>query len=345
MSDPGTLEALCRLLRDGSAPDLDPAGWSRLIALSDSSLVTPALWPCVLPDTEIRRYVAAVHIMTADRNRALCAQLVELGARFGVAGIAVLLLKGAATLPELLQDRAGDRLCSDLDVAVRPADLDRAREALRSLGYWRYGDGEADGRTDGTWVRPQDRAGIDLHLRIMPNDPLLPVDDVWRTAELVPAVGPTVLRPDATRRVAHLVLHEMIHHGGLRNGWINPRALLDLRRLAQAGPDWNWLSTHFRRCGVAFALDVFLLAADRLMGVSWPLVSPPGPVVRLVVRRLVDGTGGGVLWRALDGALAVKEALAGHHMRRLYGGTRGGLVAWRLRHVAGWPARLAARRR
>ncbi len=344
MTTADSLAALGMLLRDGRAPGLTTADWHAVLTLADAALVTPALAGCDLPPGDIRVYVDGVRALTTERARALRAQLAELGAAFAAGGVDLMLLKGAAALPDLPEAALGDRLCGDLDLAVRPDALHAARRALLDLGYARLDAGDPDGRTDGTWARPADRAGVDLHLRVMPDDTLLPMAELWRTAEPVPAAGASTVRPDPTRRLAHLLLHEMVHHQGLREGWISPRALLDLRGLMPAGPDWAWLQSHFRARGVGLALTVPLLAADRLLGTGWPLDARPDPATRLVAARILRGGDAGIMGRTVDIAIAVGEALSAGHLRRLYG-QGGGVAMLRLRHIAGLPARLMTRHR
>ncbi|WP_372683809.1 nucleotidyltransferase family protein, partial [Desulfosarcina sp.] len=61
-------------------------------------------------------------------------ELVRILNAFGDAGIAVILLKGAA-LAEGVYNDPGARVYGDLDILVKKADLERGHQLLRSLNY------------------------------------------------------------------------------------------------------------------------------------------------------------------------------------------------------------------
>jgi len=167
------------------ARGLREADWREVIGIANWHLVTPAMYHNlreagllgILP-SEAEEFLRRVHELNARRNERMITQLAELLVALRADGIESVLLKAAADLPTTPEPRLGERIASDLDVLIRPADLKRVRRGLRRLGYARDGD-DVGRHSDGNYVRPGEPAGIDLHLRVEEEDELLPAAKMW----------------------------------------------------------------------------------------------------------------------------------------------------------------------
>jgi hypothetical protein len=113
--------------------------WLAVLDLANRSLITPRLAMAMegragVPD-DVARFLQDVLRRNTNRNRALTAQLAEATLSLNRAGIRPVLLKGAAgLLAQTPLSRRGRMLC-DLDLLVRPGDIDDAIKALEQAGY------------------------------------------------------------------------------------------------------------------------------------------------------------------------------------------------------------------
>jgi len=122
----------------GAAPP-SPLDWGPLLALAAheglDGLLLRALASAAPPlAPALREALRQRAIRHEARNLLLLDEAGRLGARLSAQGLPALLLKGAA----LLQGAYPDLACRgmvDLDLLLRPADLDAARAVARSLGY------------------------------------------------------------------------------------------------------------------------------------------------------------------------------------------------------------------
>jgi hypothetical protein len=335
------------------ARGLREADWREVIGIANWHLVTPAMYHNlreagllgILP-SEAEEFLRRVHELNARRNERMITQLAELLVALRADGIESVLLKAAADLPTTPEPRLGERIASDLDVLIRPADLKRVRRGLRRLGYARDGD-DVGRHSDGNYVRPGEPAGIDLHLRVEEEDELLPAAKMWDRSVALHWRGTELRIPCPEHRVVHLVLHDMLHHGGYYSGAPRLRALHDLRRFIDAWHgrlDWRVVDTHFQNLRLGHVLDAHLLAAHRLLGAAWPLSRPPSAAGRFAVLRFAATTNGILPRFVLLGVAKATRGLAWHRMHRLYGSGGGSLATWRLRHLIHWTAVGAANR-
>jgi hypothetical protein len=116
-----------------------PLDWERMLRLVDHHRVVPQVYGALS---------ARPHLLSADRLGALrwryqdnarktlwfTAELVRIVTHLESAGIKVLPYKGP-TLAETLYGEVTRRQFGDLDVLIRPADVTKAKAALRDLGY------------------------------------------------------------------------------------------------------------------------------------------------------------------------------------------------------------------
>jgi hypothetical protein len=129
------LLAGCPLAPEG----LGSAEWEGLVALAVQHKL--ALWLCARPKSRaiaapgaIAGQLEEIYLSSAAHNMRLFHELGAILRAFQAAGIPVMPLKGACLAEEVYGDRAL-RLMFDIDLLVRPRDVEHAVDVLRALGY------------------------------------------------------------------------------------------------------------------------------------------------------------------------------------------------------------------
>jgi hypothetical protein len=201
------------------------------------------------------------------RNLFLVSELLRVNAALSQAAVPVAAFKG----PVLAQDAYDDfslRDFCDLDILVRPADLDRAETVLQACGYDAVmGDRSYRSAFLGyhgqyTFTGPAG-AVIDLHWRLSGKGVTFPLlaDEVW------PELRDLVLerRNLQTFSENHMVLFLAAH--GTKEHWSRLKWLCDFAEFVRhhRGIDWTWVSERAERSGCSRALLLpTLLAAEWL---------------------------------------------------------------------------------
>ena len=255
--------------------------WPHVVELAGDHYVTPSIW-LKLADAhvdgaipaEASRYLHAVYQLNRSRNAALLAQIDEAIEALNGAGIAPLLLKGAAYLKLGIHGDPGARVAADLDVLVPVNAVETARRALEDIGYganpncpWRTRHHLVP------LVRQGDAGPIELHVAAVAEaaQHVLPTAEAWLHSVEHASGKFRVLSP------SHMVLHRFAHdqiidrYHALRT--IALRSLLDLVALdAYYGPaiDWGGLQDVAERAGCSSILKGYLYVAQRTAGVSPP---------------------------------------------------------------------------
>jgi hypothetical protein len=281
-----TLRQLAAALRGQPPPVRD---WTAVLDLANRSLVTPQLAAALQPvadhvPAQIRGFLDEVLRRNRERNRRLLGQLEDAAAALGAAGIVPVLLKGAAGL---LAPHPPDRMLSDLDLLVAPAQAPAAVAALEQAGF------SVLARYPGAAVhvvaelgRPQDVGLIDLHQRPPGPPGVAESADLAARRHTVDTAGGAVQVPDPASQILYLVLHDQFHDGDYWRGGFDLRHLSDLARLAPAlsGDDWRWLRAACGSSLVRGALEAQLLSAQRLLAAQ-VLPAPPSAHAHWTHRR------------------------------------------------------------
>lgn len=181
----------------------------------------------------------------------------RLAQRFNAAGVDLMVLKGAALLLTTY-DQPHRRSSCDLDLLVRPDQIDRAIALLSEHGCGRSQHLVRDDFFPRFYYEAEFEAGevfpltIDLHIR--PFRPLrytrlVPDDLLWRHARPLRLGGGTVYLPGQEDMLLHLAVHYAIHGGG-ENKWARDIRLwirrhgecIDWDRLNRTAERWrlNW---------------------------------------------------------------------------------------------------------
>jgi hypothetical protein len=335
------LDGLAGALRGDTAAIAD---WTPILALANEHLLAPALWSALdaaqqapaLPD-EVRDYLQGLHALNGERNRVIRRQVLELAAALNGAGIVPVVLKGAVTLFDGPYDDPAARMMRDIDVLVPRASRAAAIDALGRLGYrLARGYGETH-HAFGDFARDGDPAAVDLHTELVDPHYVLPAAEVrWRgTLRSIDGIG--LVTPSPTDRVLHNFLHAEIHHlGHYYRGEMQVAQAYELTMLARSfgsAIEWRFIERRVQTHRLAASLRAYLVTAQRLFGLDWPLSAPPDALSRLhylrctlqAQARLLQWLG--VTWGNLRGPLAW------HRMQALYG-SDGSALARRCRHVA-----------
>ncbi len=323
--------------------DIGSIEWQRVLYLANLELVGPALFsrltwlgrPEVLPAAEYE-YLALLHRLNGERNAALRRQADELVSALNGRGVGPVLLKGAAALFADVYGDPAARMIGDLDILVPPHRLQVSLGALAALGY-RLADRYPPGHhAYGEFMRPGAPGAIDLHVEPIDAPYLLPSEAMRRRAVSCSAGTPVCFVPSATDRMLHNILHAQIHHrADFYRGTFRLRQLYDGAMIAQAlGPaiDWTEIETRLAAGRLTTALQAYLVAAQDLFGLRWPLSGPPTLGARAQYRRCLVQRRVPALATAAAPWANLRHGFAWHRIRDLYGEERG-LVPGLWRHA------------
>ena len=178
-----------------------------MIELAEEHGLTPALWCATstrgipLP-TEVHEVLRTHYLSNRGRSMLLRQQLSDVTRQLRDAGVASILLKGAAYLAAGLFHDAAIREMADLDVLIDPANLPAAAAALESLGYRRQDRPFGIEQHDVLFISSTGVAPVELHraIGVPAVAQLLTWDRIWRRSEAIEVGGsPTHILGPQTR--------------------------------------------------------------------------------------------------------------------------------------------------
>lgn len=193
------------VLRHASWHSVQPLLFSRLERVA--AFVPPA----------VLEQLHAAYLAGAGKNLRVLGQLAELLGAFELAGLPVIVLKGAA-LAEGVYGNAALRGMRDIDVLVRSDDLEKVQELMAGLGY------DASAQADLGAVRAsfhhlprytrQRSLPVEVHWTLeLPTSPFrIDLERLWDRAEPARIAGQEawVLAPEDL--LLHLCMHASYHH-------------------------------------------------------------------------------------------------------------------------------------
>jgi hypothetical protein len=267
------LSALAGALQGRLPKDGD---WSGVLDLANRSLITPRLALSLagrpLP-ADVDDFLQDVLQRNRQRNGRLRAQLEGAVLQLNRSHITPVLLKGAAAL--LCDDgpRRDGRMLCDLDLLVRPDEVDEAIGALQAGGYAvlsRRPGHEVHAVAE--LMREGEAATIDLHQRPPGPPGMAEAPQLRRRCSTETFGGAVALLPSPTLQLFFLLLHDQFHDGDYWSGRLNLRHLLDVADLVNTAPgvDWPGLDSLVASPVVRNALDAMLIDAHWLTGVCVP---------------------------------------------------------------------------
>lgn len=321
------------------------ADWPAVIALANEHLLGPALHVrlrhqrrfATMP-ADVSAYLAMLYRLNDKRNQALRRQAEEIIRAFNRGGIEPILLKGGVTLfdtPYPNRDRSS-RMMRDLDFLVPAEALERAITILTSLDYGILNQYPTGHHAFAEFARPTDPSAVDLHTELVDPRYILPAAEIWPRAVALPCDGLKVLALAPTDRVMHHLLHAQVHYladfyrGALRLNQLYEFAVMDARFGSRI--DWTNIAHRMANHRLTTPLHSYLLAAERLFGLIWPLDVEPRRRAMLHYRRCLLQIRFLFLQRLATPWGNLRGPLAWHRMKALYG-ARGSPPLWRLRHA------------
>ena len=283
--------------------DLGAVDWDGLCALACREGLAGLLVSAV---RRLRLDVAPDHlavlgeqaVRTAARNTHLRAQLARIAGYFERCGVDLMALKGIVLIDQLY-GRSQLRPMGDVDVMVRPEQLDAACAALQRLGCHSgppllRGDFFPRYYNERTYMSPGPcPVKLDVHVRpFRPNwyRRRVPDDALWPACTTILIDGAPVRVASLERQLIHLVVHAAIH-GAKRLLWLMDIALFVRRHGDRI--DWGRLADLTVAWGLHHPVRTGLAAVQQQFG---PIV-PDRARRRLRVGRvgLMDRL---VLWHA-----------------------------------------------
>ena len=272
------------------------AHWQAVTALAHRTGLAPLLFRAVkaagcAPPAETRTALANSYWLTLSQNMRAHRRLVGLLQALERAGVPCILLKGLA-LAEAVYGDWGVRPMADVDLLVRPGDLDQAAGALANQGY--LPPAARSGERSPAFARrfhgeqsfcPQNGTGmcVDLHTHLVAPtwfraSTRIELEPLWARARPLSIDGAAVLQLAAEDELLYLCLHAAVNHD-----LTAVRLFVDIDRLIRIAPalDWNVCverALDWRvRNAVYFALDL----ARQLLGTP----VPPAALQRLQLSR------------------------------------------------------------
>ena len=285
-SDPYTqaLAAICYHLRGGLLGTRPRwrrrLAWASLIDIGTQQYVTPALAWCLRDKSfvpaDVRGYFKAVLLLNEQHNEKLLNGLARVAATLNQIDIEPVLLKGAAHLVERVYPAPGVRLVGDLDVLISEDRVTKAAEALQKIGF--AIGGPTIPQNHHHWpvlIDPETGAKVELHMSAVHrrSEHIIPVAEFHKNTRAVAFRGTRVRLPDATRSVAHSIIHDALDHEGYLRKTVELRQLLDLamiRTKHESAIDWAELDRCFDAAGVGHVLAASLRFAERFFGLPVP---------------------------------------------------------------------------
>ena len=197
-------------------------------------------------------------------------------------GLPAMPLKGAVLMSTVYGSPV-ERPTGDLDVLVRPEQLDAAIECLAGLGYvMPYSERVMDGfRRHHFHVRVQHPSGFiaEIHWDLLPRSSVFRIEPgpFMSRGQLVDLGGLSAVCPAPDDMVIHLSTQN------LDDGFSSLRRLVDIDRVVRACRDLDWdrMVVNARTGGTENLVALTLQLAVQLLGTP----VPAGTVDRLCVRR------------------------------------------------------------
>lgn len=166
-------------------------------------------------------------------NFFLLQELVRLIGVWQGAEVQVLAWKGPS-LAQVAYPSLGLRACADLDVIVRPGQMEKAVSLIRQQGYEEM-EWEA-GRHTRNFVRQSPKAIVELHEAVMQDRFSLPIDPdkLWDHSQTVKTFAGDIPVPNAENLLLMLCVH------GAKHTWERLSWICDLVLFIRAHPELDW---------------------------------------------------------------------------------------------------------
>lgn len=260
----------------------DRVPWEKVIEQASRDYVIGALGAAlrehgldtILPE-DVAEYLEEMRALSADRNRRVREQVIEMARVLNTLGVEPVLLKGAAHLISGLYRDPASRLMEDIDVLV-PAERIRACfDRLLADGY----EIEREVKSECHHIHPLQRPGrpalVELHRRIAQDhgEPLVTGPQVVSRSRRLSIDGVTLRVPCPTDSAIIAVSHSYVYHQFHAKGGVALRDLYDLMLLDRQPadrPNWLEVSHCFAASGYGPLLGRCVSMAARVFGQPSP---------------------------------------------------------------------------
>jgi hypothetical protein len=271
--------------------------WERVVGHASGQFVLPAFAAALRDldlaaslEPELRRFLAAVHEASVERNEDLRDQLAEVVRNLNRIGIEPVLLKGANRLVGGLYPDPGWRLMVDLDVLVAEGEFMDAVRALQKAGYDSVRAIDP-ARKDVKLCR-DGHSSVEVHKELFwttRKQQLLRGADVIAGSQPAILDGARVRLPSIEHQITHLVGHSQLGHFNYLYGRIALRDRLEAAALLHRTPgtiDWNAVHARFAAAGYHRPLRAFLLSLRDGGLCAPPIESRVDTLAALQARRI-----------------------------------------------------------
>ena len=280
-------ERLIALLREAGravAPgSFDAADWQRIVELAQRQSVAPILYARLkerdsVPSPGSAQRLREIYLGTFKRNARLLHEVGKILRALQASDIPVIPLKGAY-LVEAVYGNLGLRQIGDVDLLVKPVDLAKALEVLRTLGYAAAHPIEIESvRQVSQHMPPLSKQGgvtLELHWTIL--NPCKnahfgdrDLDQVWSRAIPARIGGVQALSLPPTDLLWYLCVHASLEH---RFNGVGLRAFWDLAlviRRFTGEIDWELFARCVNQWRMANGVSLALQLAEEWTGAVIP---------------------------------------------------------------------------
>jgi len=250
--------------------------WEIALRFAEHHRVLPAVHAAISGRVDLPASIASAIRSRAEKNalKALrfSAELARIARGFAERGVEALAYKGPL-LAQLLYGDPATRQFGDLDFLVRPADVARAKAALRDLGY------ELQLHLSPRQERAYLRSGyeyvfalggqrdlLELQWRILPKFYAIESDleAMFQRSVDVTIEGFRLRNPGPEDLMLALCVHAAKH------GWAQLGMLRDIATLSDFPLNWEWILEETRRLGIVRILTISMSLAAGLLGCGIP---------------------------------------------------------------------------
>jgi hypothetical protein len=250
--------------------------WEQLFRLATYHRALPALYSRLhqRPDVpaSIQSALSARFLTHCQRVMRFSAELVAILKHFEATGIPVIAQKGPV-LARLLYGDAAMREFGDLDILVAAAEVNRAVDAFRDLGYEK--NLQLSPRQEKAYLRSgyeyvfgrgAERNLVELQWNLLPRFYSVgwDVESMFARSQHCDFEGVSAQVLGREDQLLFLCVHAAKHQ------WAQLGMVRDIAAAAQGGIDWEWAFGESRRLGVERILAISLLLARSLLGAELP---------------------------------------------------------------------------
>jgi hypothetical protein len=294
-----------------------PLNWEKLPALAEHHGLVPLLFQSAAGLSRLipPQPFAALRLrcqQNACRALWFTQELGRILGRMQSAGIEVLAHKGPA-LASLLYGDVAQRQFHDLDLLVRPQDLNQAKATLVGLGYQCAAEfNAAEERAllqsgyEQVFHSPRGKNLLELQWRILPRFYAVDFD-----MEKLFARSKEVQLADRSCRMLSpedLLLALCVH--AAKHGWTQLSWLRDITQLAgMSGLDWEYIAKEADRMGIRRMLAINFALCSRLFG-AIALALIPSPLISWMGEEQAGALAEEILTALRNSAVRETESLA-----------------------------------